>query len=131
MLIWGVAGAGMIHFESQRPSPSRFVEIYPFSRTGPESDLTRRWKQEFIAALRSRPPAFVVVVGGDAFPAIGNLDSARSFREFAALRRFVNASYLRLAEVKRTFQYTFFVRRDRTRVDRGPGAPAGKRNTTP
>jgi hypothetical protein len=125
VLVWGVSGPGIIHFESRRRSPTRFVTAYPFTRRGPDSALTRRWRTEFIRAIKQRPPAYVVLISGDAFPAINNADSKEAFRRFSRLRQFVTSSYRRVAHMRGRFQYAIWIRRDAEEAAPEIPAPQG------
>ncbi len=116
ILVWGISGPGIIHFASLRPSPTRFVVVYAFTRRGPKSDLVRRWKDEYIQRLRERPPAYVVVISNDEFEAIQNVDSALALRRFVRLRQFVERSYRPVWTYEGRFKYTVLERVPEERV---------------
>jgi hypothetical protein len=112
VLVWGLGTAGLVNSLSERKSPTRFFHDYPFSAKRPDTDLVRRWREEFIAKLREAPPRLVVVVSGDSWPDIDNVDSSVSFERFTALRDFVETHYERAAELSGALDYRIYRRRD-------------------
>jgi hypothetical protein len=67
---------------------------------------------QFLAGLRAAPPRFVIVASGDAWPGIGNLDSAASFERFVELRDFVATRYERVSLLEARLRYAIYRRRD-------------------
>jgi hypothetical protein len=112
VLVWGLGTAGLVNYLSDRTSPTRFFHDYPFSAARPDTDLVKRWREEFIAKLREAPPRLVVVVSGDTWPDIDNVDSSVSFERFAALRDFVEARYEKAADLSGALGYRIYRRKD-------------------
>ena len=112
VLVWGIGTAGFIHTFAHRPSPTRFTTNYPFSLDRPDSELVTRWRAEFLAALRAQPPRLVLVVEGDRWPGIGNLDSTESLERFIGLREFLRAHYVPLFEMGGNLGYRVLRFRD-------------------
>lgn len=112
VLIWGVGPAATTGYLAERASPTRFMKSHPFSMPGPEPDLIRRWREEFMAGLHVDPPRIVVVVSGDAWPSLGNIDSRASFERFGELRDFVGQRYRKSTEMGGRLHYTIYRRMD-------------------
>ena len=111
ILVWGEGTPGIVHYLAERRSPTRFTLSYPFSMQHADSPLVARWRREFIEALRRAPPRMVVVVGGDAWEELKNVDSAASFERFTELRDFVAENYRPVARLPgRRGEYQVFVR---------------------
>ena len=108
VLVWGLGTAGLVNWFSERRSPTRFFQDYPFSMERQDTDLVERWREEFIAKLREAPPRLVIVVSGDAWPDIDNVDSSISFERFAALRDFVATRYERAADLNGVVGYHIY-----------------------
>jgi hypothetical protein len=112
VLVWGIGTSGLIHTLAHRPSPTRFTTDYPFSLDRPDSELVTRWRAEFLRELRAHPPRLVLVVEGDSWPGLGNLDSTQSFERFTALRDFVREQYVPFFEMGGKLRYRVFRFRD-------------------
>ncbi len=111
VLVWGVGPAGIVSFMSKRTVPTRWVMNYPFSALDPDTELLRRWRAEYIESVRRRPPAMVVVVGKDHYPAIGNLDSREALERFPELRDYLARHYRQIQQVEGRASYSFYVRK--------------------
>ncbi len=80
LLVWG--REPMLHFLSGRRAPNRFVLGLSVCRF--DSPHILKWRQEYMASLQARPPAFVVVVPGDEthFSPQGMAAQMKFFRRF-------------------------------------------------
>ncbi|MHB8079492.1 MAG: glycosyltransferase family 39 protein [Candidatus Krumholzibacteriia bacterium] len=100
----------LVNWLARRPSPTRFVFDYPLTFT-PTSDraarLRDRWRAEFMAGLRARPPEVVVLVDRDVNPleTTPSVAQAAAWPEFAAWLR---AGYAPAGELE---DFKFFTRR--------------------
>jgi hypothetical protein len=112
VLVWGLGTAGLLNWFSERSSPTRFFHDYPFSMDQADSELVKSWREEFIAKLRQTPPRLVIVVSGDAWPDIDNVDSSVSFERFGPLREFVAARYEKVADMGGTLGYHVYRLKD-------------------
>jgi hypothetical protein len=112
VLVWGVGPSATANYLAERASPTRFMKNHPFSLPGPEADLIRGWRAEFLAGLLAAPPRVVVVVSGDAWPAIGNIDSRASFDRFTELRDFIAHEYEPAGEMGGRLHYEIYRRKD-------------------
>jgi hypothetical protein len=112
VLVWGEEAPGLVHFMSRRRAPTRFLTAYPFALRRPDTALTTRWREEYVRSLRADPPKLLVVLSGDEFPGINNLDSSEALLRFTALKRFVDENYRQVEVLRGRFQYTIYERRD-------------------
>lgn len=111
VLVWGVGQPPMIHFMAKRRAPTRFLMNYVFSSFDPEEPLLRRWREEYLQILRADPPRYVVVIGGDEYAAIRNLDSRQALERFSELRDFVREGYTKVGEMRGRVVYEIYERR--------------------
>ncbi len=77
----------LVNYLSARRAPSRFEIDYPLTfepLSGRAWAHRQRWRAEFMADLRSSPPAMVVLVDNDTNPLEprASLEQARDFKEF-------------------------------------------------
>jgi len=112
VLVWGVGTPAMVHYLAERRSPTRFAMNYAFSRPEPDDAIVARWRDEFMAKLREAPPRVIVLCSGDAWPAIGNVDSMQSFERFTALRDFVRGRYALVGRLGGGLRYEIYRRND-------------------
>lgn len=104
ILVWGVA-AGSIYFLAQRPSPSRFLQVQPFTSELRETALVQGWKQEYLDSVRAVRPRYIVVMSKDAFPGIRTYDSEVALREWTELAQWIDANYREETLLEGRFRY--------------------------
>jgi 4-amino-4-deoxy-L-arabinose transferase-like glycosyltransferase len=88
IFVWGYAS--IIYMAAQRHAPTRFMSVGPLIMTWEQS----RWRDELLADLEERPPAYFIV-GRHALPSVTgeHRDFAVLLEDFPELRKFVRTRY--------------------------------------
>ncbi len=97
VLVWGFEP--LSNYLSGRRPPTRFGYHYPLT-ADPQNRYVRRYRKEFLEALRSHPPAYVVVFDQDP----NNLTPRPSrayLEDFAELSAFLRSGYVHEATIER------------------------------
>jgi hypothetical protein len=92
LLVWGFEPG--INYMSQRTCTTRFVVDFPltFGEMNTSNPLRRNYRNEFLREIRARPPAYLVIVSGDANP-VEPRDSETQLRMFDEFNEIVRRSY--------------------------------------
>lgn len=85
----------IVNWLARRPAPTRFSFDYPLTFTPRSARAARwreRWRDEFLADLRERPPEMVLLVDNDVSP-LEPVPSLRQANEWPQFRDWLRASY--------------------------------------
>lgn len=85
----------IVNWLARRPAPTRFSFDYPLTFTPRSARAARwreRWRDEFLADLRARPPEMVLLVDNDVSP-LEPVSSLRQANEWPEFRDWLRASY--------------------------------------
>lgn len=85
----------IVNWLARRPAPTRFIFDYPLTFTPRSARAARwreRWRDEFLADLRARPPEMVLLVDNDVSP-LEPVPSLRQANEWPQFRDWLRAAY--------------------------------------
>jgi hypothetical protein len=97
VLVWGYEPA--IYFLSDRRSATRFGYTLPVVGEGDAGGLVGEYRDELVADVRRRPPAYVVVIENDGGNPILPGTSRQYLDDFPELDRFVASRYDEVATI--------------------------------
>ncbi len=97
LLVWGFEPA--IYLYANRLPATSFIYDLPLSVAVP-NPWTRRWREAFMAQLRTAPPAYVLVATRD-ISAVEREDSATQLRRFPEFARWLETRYTLETQVER------------------------------
>ncbi len=101
-LIWGVEP--LVNFLAERRSPTNFISFYVLVDGKDRNPRWEAWRQDFLQDVRSKPPAYIVLVERDVTP-LALAGSRARLQEFAALEQILETQYQFEAHVE---DYQFY-----------------------
>ena len=102
VLIWGVEP--LVNFLAGRRSPTSFISFYVLVDGKDRNPRWEAWRQDFLQDLRSKPPAYIVLVERDVTP-LAPVGSRARLEEFPAFKQILETQYQFEAQVE---DYQFY-----------------------